>query len=260
MTWSRTFDSFNFTTMYCTATTNTDPLFTDFEPVQDEIPPGSPDQRDLANYEEYMRRELPRLVRNNIEDVVRRDMQPLEAALIGNLVGIIQDCQDRLFRGYRQMRGEGTDASVSPAVPSLSFSPSFDESQISNVPNFQGQSQLLESAFQPPPPSNLEIQPQAFDQNQTRMNNLHHEPSLDMILSDSGYASEMPHFCDCQDPCSCRAFNSQARNGGADLDGNNLFSFEEPVLNGLDTQWDGWDPFPSWDALNSVGGGFEQQR
>ncbi|CZR55765.1 uncharacterized protein PAC_05653 [Phialocephala subalpina] len=231
-----------------------------FEPVHDEVPPGSPDARDLANYEDYMRRELPRLVRTNIEDVVRRDMQPLEAALIGNLVGIIQDCQDRLFRGYRQMRGEGTDASVSPAVPSLSFSPSFDGSQTSNAPNLQGQSQLLESAFQHPPPSNLEIQPQVFNLNQTRMSNLHHEPSLDMILSDSGYASEMPHFCDCQGPCSCGAFNSQTRDGGTNGNANDMFDFHEPVLNGLDTQWDGWDPFQSWDALNSMGGGFEQPR
>lgn len=230
-----------------------------FEPVQDEIPPGSPDARDLANYEDYMRRELPRLVRTNIEDVVRRDMQPLEAALIGNLVDIIQDCQDRLFRGYRQMRGEGTDASVSPAVPSLSFSPSFSENSIPNVHHQHGQSQLLESAFQPPPPSNLDLQSQVLNQNQTRTNNLHHEPSLDMILSDSGYASEMPHFCDCQGLCSCGTFNAQTRDGGANLDANNMFAFEEPVLNGLDTQWDGWDLFPSWDALNSVGGGFDHQ-
>jgi hypothetical protein len=62
----------------------------------------SPDSRDPAHYEAYIRAELPRLVRFNIEEVVRRDMQLLEASLIGNLIGIIRDCQDRVFRSYRE--------------------------------------------------------------------------------------------------------------------------------------------------------------
>ena len=45
----------------------------------------SPDSRDIANYEDYIRRELPRLVRSNIEEAVRREMQPLEASLIINI-------------------------------------------------------------------------------------------------------------------------------------------------------------------------------
>lgn len=215
--------------------------------------PGSPDSRDLANYEDYMRRELPRLVRTNIEDVVRRDMQPLEAALIGNLVGIIQDCQDRLFRGYRQMRGEETEASVSPAMTNLpSFTGTFGDQRIQSS---NQQSQLLEAAFQPLPlaPSNLGNQ--VPNVNQERMRDLHYQPSLDMVLSDSGYASELPHFCDCPGPecvCSGETFNSQTRDGLADVITNDIFGFEE----GMNMQWDGWDVFPTWDPLSSVGGGF----
>jgi hypothetical protein len=73
----------------------------EFETLQEETPM-SPDSRDLADYEAYIWAELLRLVRFNIEEVVRRDMQPLEASLIGNLVGIIRDCQDRVFRSYRE--------------------------------------------------------------------------------------------------------------------------------------------------------------
>ena len=51
----------------------------DFEPLQDEAPLAlSPDSRDLANYEEYLRRELPLMVRSEIEEAVRREMQPFE--------------------------------------------------------------------------------------------------------------------------------------------------------------------------------------
>ncbi|KAH6675858.1 putative resistance to glucose repression protein 1 [Halenospora varia] len=84
-----------------------------FDGVQEDVP-SSPDTRELSNYEEYIRRELPRLVRSNIEEVVRRETQPLEAALIGSLVGIIQDCQDRVFRAYRETQGMETDDDNQP--------------------------------------------------------------------------------------------------------------------------------------------------
>jgi hypothetical protein len=73
----------------------------DFEPLQDEAPLAlSPDSRDLVDYEEYPRRELPLMVNSEIEEAVRREMQPYRDSLIGNLVGIIQDCQDRVFHAY----------------------------------------------------------------------------------------------------------------------------------------------------------------
>lgn len=62
----------------------------------------SPDLRELLGHEDYIRRELSRLARSNIEEIARRDMQPLEASWIGGLVGAIQDCQNRLFRAYHE--------------------------------------------------------------------------------------------------------------------------------------------------------------
>lgn len=216
-----------------------------------------------------MRRELPRLVRTNIEDVVRRDMQPLEAALIGNLVGIIQDCQDRLFRGYRQARGEGTQASASPDVPSLSFASTASDVQTSPSLGIteheqQQQSQLLQAAFQYPPLSNLDLPQPDFTQQDmsmnmnTNINTLHHQPSLDMILSDSGYASELPHFCECAGPCTCGAFaNTYARDCPVVQGGDGVLEFGEGI-GGVDMHWDGWDPFPSWEGVGDGAGGFHE--
>lgn len=217
--------------------------------------PGSPDSRDLANYEDYMRRELPRLVRTNIEDVVRRDMQPLEAALIGNLVGIIQDCQDRLFRGYRQMRGEGTEASASPMMDlaSASFSSASNQHPIPSGNDLQ-QSQLLAAAFQPPPPAASDFDTSIPLRRQPSIRDLRHQQSLDMILSDSGYASELPHFCDCPGPeCTCSGGSFNARPHDENTFGN-TFAFDESALDTTGMQWDGWDPFPTWDSLNPAFG------
>ena len=61
------------------------------------------DSCELLGYEDFIRRELPRLARSNIEEIAHRDMLALEASWIGSLVGVIQDCQDRLFRAYREV-------------------------------------------------------------------------------------------------------------------------------------------------------------
>lgn len=212
--------------------------------------PSSPDSRDLANYEDYMRRELPRLVRTNIQDAVRRDMQPLEAALISNLLGIIQDCQDRLFRGYRQMRGEGTDASTSLMdLASTSFSSASNQNPMPSMNDLHQQSQLLAAAFQPPP-SASDLDTNMLMGHQQGMTELRTQPSLDMVLSDSGYASELPHLCDCPGPectCSSGAFDTQPHDENTF---DSTFAVDESALDATGMQWDGWDPFPTWDSLN----------
>src|SRR5271168_53598 len=96
----------------------------------------SPESRDLAGYEDYIRRELPRLVRSNIEEVARRDMQPLEASLIGSLVGIIQDCQDRVFRAYRESQRVDEGIEVPPTEDlAASISPSQSDFTGDEIPD-----------------------------------------------------------------------------------------------------------------------------
>jgi hypothetical protein len=161
-----------------------------FEAVQEEGP-SSPDARELSNYEDYIRRELPRLVRSNIESVVRRETQPLEASLIGSLVSIIQDCQDRVFRSYREAQGIEHERST-PARPSTT-SPS-DTLNRQDPHDFRDDLDFLDAAFQSPATSMTQAMP-SFQQ-------------LDSVLrpealgfSDSGYASEP--FCYCTSACTC---------------------------------------------------------
>jgi hypothetical protein len=175
----------------------------DFEPLQDEAPLAlSPDSRDLANYEEYLRRELPLMVRSEIEEAVRREMQPYRDSLIGNLVGIIHDCQDRVFHAYR----EGLDMETDMRLPSSVDADDAHDceplqsypSQRQVIPKLQDESDFLDAVFNLPPPiqdTGGFLEP--FDMhNQT--------PSFsanDHVFSDSGYASGV--LCNCPGPCSC---------------------------------------------------------
>jgi hypothetical protein len=57
---------------------------------------------EFAQYEEYTRRELPRLVRRNLELRAIQSSSVLEEQLRGELVGIVRDCQLELSRAYQQ--------------------------------------------------------------------------------------------------------------------------------------------------------------
>jgi len=72
----------------------------DFEAVQEDLAL-SPDSRELADYEEYCRRELPRDFRAALEEIVHNESQPIEESIRNQLMNIIRDCQDRVFSRYR---------------------------------------------------------------------------------------------------------------------------------------------------------------
>jgi hypothetical protein len=85
-------------------------LAIDFETIHDDII-RSPESEELASYEEYSRRELPRFFRNALEAAIADEAQPLEERLRSRLVGMIQDCQDRVFSAYKSRRGSGSPSS-----------------------------------------------------------------------------------------------------------------------------------------------------
>lgn len=68
----------------------------------------SVDSNDLTNYEDYVRLELPRLVRANIEETVRREGQPLQEPLIMALMGVIEECHEKVFRSHCERGNYGT--------------------------------------------------------------------------------------------------------------------------------------------------------
>lgn len=67
------------------------------------------DARDLVHYEEYRRRELPRLIRADVEHLLRREMRQVSVDLVNNLIGIFQNQQDRIFISYLESIGPGPE-------------------------------------------------------------------------------------------------------------------------------------------------------
>jgi hypothetical protein len=177
----------------------------DFEPPRENTSM-APESRDLANYEEYARRELPRLVQSSVEEIFRRDLQPLEASLIGNLVGIIQDCQDRLFRSYRQSRasaGEVESPLVFESEPIIT--PDVSTVIINNGSDGQDWhlgSESLDAMFKPVPPVTDTDIP-AWILEDFRVQNTYLSPPIDMHTLDSVYGSEQLQLCNCPEQCSC---------------------------------------------------------
>jgi hypothetical protein len=69
----------------------------DFERIQDNAA-ASPES---PSFEDYTRRELPRLFRTYLDRTVNRRLQSLDGDLKGELVNMIRDCQEQLSQAYR---------------------------------------------------------------------------------------------------------------------------------------------------------------
>jgi hypothetical protein len=227
--------------------------------VQEEAPL-SPDSRDMANYEEYARRELPRLVRTSVLEVFRREMQPVEASLVANLVDTIQECQARLFRSFSERMSEDQNAEV----PSSSRADAFTSLPLPN-PQYQSlgledpsdkgnsirtPSNFLNAAFQQPPP----IQNTGFEHNFPSLDPTHSlqasntvDASLsslsDPIFSGSTYSSE--RFCDCQGHCSCTftTISSQSQASGSNCNRGES-NVQDNAFTGQD--WNTNSSWPDW--------------
>ncbi|KAG8167489.1 hypothetical protein KVR01_003178 [Diaporthe batatas] len=69
--------------------------------------PSSP-ASDITRYEEFLRRELPRRVRSELEVRIEHELSPVEESLKHQLVDIVRDMQQRLFADFRKLQGDGT--------------------------------------------------------------------------------------------------------------------------------------------------------
>ena len=119
----------------------------------------SPDSRELGDYEEYCRRELPRRVRAALEEIVHNESQPMEDSIRNQLLDIIRDCQDRVFSSYRSSSAAGVSVGTPSRNPvaSDSFSTASQESvaMVQSSPNATPENSFGRIAppfFQPPPP------------------------------------------------------------------------------------------------------------
>lgn len=174
----------------------------DFEPIQDDAS-SPPAARELADYEDYIRRELPSLVRRNIEERVRRETQPLEASLIATLVDIVREGQESLSRAYRQ-RSESLDSTqTSSHMPlDISEAPSCpDGSQrVSTVMDQHGMNFLDEIAEASPLEQWDGLTMSEFDFQLP-------DHLADELSHDSGYGGSLKN-CNCWGTCSCQTIQN----------------------------------------------------
>src|SRR5579862_3282439 len=79
----------------------------DFEPVTEEVSViggvSSPNSQQLTEYEEYSRRELPRLIESTLEQAAQNGTRIIEDNLRRLLPDMIRDCQDQVFSSFRSM-------------------------------------------------------------------------------------------------------------------------------------------------------------
>lgn len=85
--------------------------------------------------EEYTRRELPRLVRRELELRVQRSCSAIEDQLRRELVDIVRRCQSEIFRSYRQANGSFSSSNHSIDSGGSAHSPTqVSESSTSGSP------------------------------------------------------------------------------------------------------------------------------
>jgi len=71
---------------------------------EDKALSDSPTAQAIAEYEEYARAHLPRLVEEALETSVAEQTQPIEESLRRALAGIVRDCHTRLAQNFLQHR------------------------------------------------------------------------------------------------------------------------------------------------------------
>jgi hypothetical protein len=159
----------------------------DFEAIQEDLTL-SPDSRELANYEEYCRRELPRDFRAALEEIVHNESQPIEESIRNRLMNIIRDCQDRVFLRYRS----AAELTASPPQRALASS----RSSTMVFPPLQDISATTTELFRPvTPPSFQPKTPQSNLQSRLEVPEVQNQTSEvpeSIQLSDSGYNSNTP--------------------------------------------------------------------
>jgi len=161
--------------------------------------PSLPDASELADYEDYIRRELPSLVRRNLEEIVCRETQPLEASLIANLVDIVRSCQETISRSYRERSetGGGNQTLVTHSA-NLSEAPASSQFETLSAMDDHFSLSFMTPILDDP---TLELW-DGVNMPATDFQAL--ERSTDQLSHDSGYGSSLKS-CSCRHgACSCQ--------------------------------------------------------
>jgi hypothetical protein len=98
----------------------------DFEPIRDyeENANIMPHHRDLANYEDFLRRETPRFFNAALEDAVTREIHPIEERLRRQILDLIREAQNQAFLSWRAIQDPNlADSSTASATISTQSNP-----------------------------------------------------------------------------------------------------------------------------------------
>jgi len=164
--------------------------------------PLSPSSRQFAEFEEYSKQELPRLVRSGLESLVSEEMQPMEESLKAKLMDVIREAQQSLLDKFKTDHGasRGTSTRASPSgQPPAANMPSLDRMTAFNFP---AQSLLPGIAPQNGPVSQEHLELDLVSP-PTPINDFDLGYDLDLLLlesapraeyTDSGYGTQ----CTCQ--------------------------------------------------------------
>ncbi|KAH8599425.1 hypothetical protein B0O99DRAFT_613860 [Bisporella sp. PMI_857] len=175
-----------------------------FEPFQQEIW-RSPESQELENYEAFARAELPRLVRADLEELLRQEMQHVEAKMLVKLVDVVQECQSRVFRLYFEKRmGEKCGSQQLEQQNNATSTREQDKKWTSDA-----STNLLTAAFEQPPL----VKTNVYEASPVANNNLlvQNFVSAETIFSDSGYQDPTSCFCFGHGQCICTT-QEQLRN------------------------------------------------
>lgn len=144
-----------------------------------------PEAHERTNYDEYYRRELPRLIRSRLESTVDSQLQALESALRTQIDNIIQDCMDQLSTNYEAARARAAAAdsnigatalpapialrTINPQLPAESHHRHEQSNSTESVPELQPAfdyfTSLNQSPGLPPTPADLSLHYGPFQSN-----------------------------------------------------------------------------------------------
>jgi hypothetical protein len=195
-------------------------------------------------------------VRRNIEEIVHRETQPLEANLVAIVVNIVRDCQETLSTAYRERAGSNRGASspgttqpvlsastVEPVIQSQEVFPFRCPSEELQDRDENHARQFLETITSTPPS-------QQFEQFGPSISELSHNRPFGRPVGgpsiDSGYGGSLKR-CSCGEICTCRS----------DLQEESFLTTGITFDSNQESEFFGLSDYPDLDALVHAGSGDE---
>ncbi|KAF2191543.1 hypothetical protein K469DRAFT_697196 [Zopfia rhizophila CBS 207.26] len=147
------------------------------------------DSNALARYEQFLRRELPPAIHQELENAVEREFNHLEERLKSQLIEIVRNLQLQLFQSYTQTRnGNRHSRTVTQSAESIPIPGLSTPSNINPVSGATLEDQL--ASFEPPPPVGEDVLD--FDAVLYQFEDLEEfeDSAYDSLFADSAYAND----------------------------------------------------------------------